>query len=355
MMKEGRMLTKSVENRVGWLDAIRGIAIVLVVFGHVWRGLDSSGLIGSPMVFETLDRAVYLFHMPVFFILSGLLFERTVKRDGVVGSFLRRIETILYPLVLWSYVTAAFLYLAGTLTNRKLPLAELLTYPFPPKDIFWFLAALFVAQTLASLFVRTGSKWVYLACFVIFSLPNFLFDLSGETLWIRKTIENGPMIFLGMALGGTTLDKRRFALAGLSAFMAAQLIQYMAPAMPQGLHYLLYSGAALGFVFAGSWLFSGAAEWFTRPFSSLGRASMTIYVTHVMAMAAIRIALLKLGVRDIGVHLLLGVSLGVMLPYAFFIVCEHLGFMRILGLGRDRPRPVMPPRDTGDAGRPLLH
>ena len=83
-------MTKSVENRVGWLDAIRGIAIVLVVFGHVWRGLESSGLIASQTLFQSLDRAIYLFHMPVFFILSGLLFERTVKRNGVAGSFVRR-------------------------------------------------------------------------------------------------------------------------------------------------------------------------------------------------------------------------------------------------------------------------
>lgn len=340
-------MTKNVENRVGWLDAIRGIAIVLVVFGHVWRGLDSSGLIASETAFQSLDRAIYLFHMPVFFILSGLLFERTVKRNGVSGSFLRRIETVLYPLILWSYVTAAFLYLAGSFTNRKLPLADLLTYPFPPKDIFWFLAALFIAQTLASIFVRHGSKWLYLVCFVLFSLPNFLFDLSDETLWIRKTIENGPIIFLGMALADVALNRLHFALAGLFVFLAAQSIQFVAPDVPQGIHYILYCAAALGFVCACSWLFSSAAGRFTRPFSALGRASMTIYVTHVMVMAAIRIVLLKLGVRDIGVHLLLGVSLGVVLPYLFFVVCERLGVMRILGLGRERARPALQQQEIG--------
>jgi fucose 4-O-acetylase-like acetyltransferase len=338
--KAGRIMTKSVENRVEWLDAVRGIAIVLVVLGHVWRGLNSGGLVASEAAFLALDRAIYLFHMPVFFILSGLLFEATVRRNGVAGSFIRRVETILYPLVLWSYVTAAFLYVAGSLTNRQLPLSELLTYPFPPKDIFWFLAALFVAQTLASVFVRYGSKRLYLGCFIVLGLPSLFLDLSGETMWIRKTIENGPLLFLGMAIADVALNKRHLALAGAVTFLGAQFIQYAVPELPQGVHYVLYCAAALGFVCACSWLFSSAAGWLTRPFSALGKASMTIYVTHVMAMAAIRIVLLKLGIRDLGVHLLVGTSLGVLLPYAFYLLCQRLGLMRILGIGRDRLAPA---------------
>lgn len=330
-------MTKNVENRVEWLDAVRGIAIVLVVLGHVWRGLNSSGLVASEAAFLALDGAIYLFHMPAFFILSGLLFEATVRRNGVAGSFLRRVETVLYPLVLWSYVTAAFLYLAGSLTNRQLPLGDLLTYPFPPKDIFWFLAALFVAQTLASVFVRYGSKWLYLACFILFSLPNLLLDPSAETMWIRKTIENGPLLFLGMAAADLAVGNRHLGLAGTVGFLGAQLIQLAVPETPPGVHYLLSCAAALGFVCAGSWLFSSAAGWLTRPLSALGRASMTIYVTHVMAMAALRIMLLKLGIRELGVHLLVGTSLGVLLPYAFSLLCQRLGLMRILGLGRERP------------------
>lgn len=334
-------MIKSVENRVEWLDAVRGIAIVLVVFGHVWRGLHSSGLVNSQAAYEGLDRAIYLFHMPVFFIVSGLLFEATVKRHGISGSFLRRVETVLYPLVLWSYVTAAFLYLAGSVTNRQLPMAELLTYPFPPKDIFWFLAALFVAQTLASAFVKYGSAWLYLACFVAFSLPNFLFDLSGETLWVRKTAENGPMLFLGMAFADVALNKGRLAVMGIIAFLGAQLIQYAMPEMPAGARYALSCVASLGFVSGCSWLFSSVPTWLAQPFSALGKASMTIYVTHVMAMAAIRIILLKLGVRDVGVHLLVGTSLGLMLPYVFFLICQRLGIMRFLGIGRDhRSKPA---------------
>ncbi|PZU56918.1 MAG: glycosyl transferase [Sphingobium sp.] len=53
---------KEVGDRLDWVDAARGIGIVAVVVGHVWtRG--------------ALRDAVYSFHMPLFFLLSGYLFR----------------------------------------------------------------------------------------------------------------------------------------------------------------------------------------------------------------------------------------------------------------------------------------
>ena len=50
------------------IDIIRGILIVLVVLGHYGEGL--------------LHDVIFLFHMPVFLILSGYLF----KRDKLLDS-----------------------------------------------------------------------------------------------------------------------------------------------------------------------------------------------------------------------------------------------------------------------------
>lgn len=46
--------------RLDWIDALKGIGIIAVVAGHVWtRG--------------AMRDAIYLFHMPLFFMLSGAL------------------------------------------------------------------------------------------------------------------------------------------------------------------------------------------------------------------------------------------------------------------------------------------
>jgi peptidoglycan/LPS O-acetylase OafA/YrhL len=46
--------------RLGWLDAAKGLGIILVVIGHVWtRG--------------PVRDAIYAFHMPLFFIAAGYI------------------------------------------------------------------------------------------------------------------------------------------------------------------------------------------------------------------------------------------------------------------------------------------
>ena len=56
------------ESRIRWLDAARGYGILLVIFAHV----DYSFLRGI----------IYTFHMPLFFFLSGYVFEREDQKNS---------------------------------------------------------------------------------------------------------------------------------------------------------------------------------------------------------------------------------------------------------------------------------
>lgn len=72
MEHSGQNRGQSAQDRLDWIDVARGIGIVAVVVGHVWtRG--------------PLRDAIYAFHMPLFFLLSGLL-----SRPAPVAAFARR-------------------------------------------------------------------------------------------------------------------------------------------------------------------------------------------------------------------------------------------------------------------------
>lgn len=51
-----------------WLDSAKGFGIILVVLGHA-------------SLVMPLNRTLYAFHMPLFFIISGLLFKEHPLRD----------------------------------------------------------------------------------------------------------------------------------------------------------------------------------------------------------------------------------------------------------------------------------
>lgn len=75
-------------NRNDSIDIAKGFAIILVVLGHA----------GMPGV---LNRSIYLFHMPLFFITAGYFFSPSVVQDP--WSFIvKRFKGLYLPFVKWS-------------------------------------------------------------------------------------------------------------------------------------------------------------------------------------------------------------------------------------------------------------
>jgi len=101
-------------NRIHWLDSARGIGIILVVFGHALGGLIDSPFGINQNTFRQMFFAIYTFHMPLFFLLSGLLVTKRLAKGQ--GPFLRALlPTIVWPYFLWSVIQFTIIYGLGTL------------------------------------------------------------------------------------------------------------------------------------------------------------------------------------------------------------------------------------------------
>ena len=103
-------------DRLDWVDVARGLGIILVVYAHALRGhfpLDVVAGMGAPGLAASglgwavaQDRAIYAFHMPLFFMLSGLFLWPSVGRGR--GKFLTsRWWQMIWPYLLWSTISAA--------------------------------------------------------------------------------------------------------------------------------------------------------------------------------------------------------------------------------------------------------
>lgn len=328
--------------RLDWVDAARGIGIVLVVFGHVWRGIWEAGMLSDAALFAGIDAAVYLFHMPFFFLVSGMFFEKSVLRDGVVASILKRCETLLYPLLLWSWVLAAFLLLAGSFTTRgAISPMDALLFPFPPKDIFWFLWALFVIQIFCMLLVRASTA-VLVAILLLSFVATAIQPMLAGTDLLGGAVANLPFFLFGILITRRDLFGLRqnasigFLGAGVFVLSLAGAVLFGLQSAPLGT--LLSLIATLGFckmVYGFSPSISAGAMAAT---TYLGATSMAIYVMHVIPEAATRIGLVKLGVDAVWLHVIVGTLAGVGLPLLAYAVLQRFGLLRLFALGRDRRR-----------------
>lgn len=67
----------NLQTRIGYIDLLRAFGIIVMIMGHVGFG-------------DLFDKWIHVFHMPMFFIISGYFY----KSDWLVT---RRIRTLLLP------------------------------------------------------------------------------------------------------------------------------------------------------------------------------------------------------------------------------------------------------------------
>ena len=79
------------QNRNRWLDIAKGIAIILMVAGH------------TPIP-SVMSHFIYAFHMPLFFISSGLV--SNYEKYSLVDYIKHKSYTLLLPFVCYSTIVA---------------------------------------------------------------------------------------------------------------------------------------------------------------------------------------------------------------------------------------------------------
>ena len=84
-------------QRIEYIDTLKGIAIILVVMGHVVQFIWGDRY-GSDQIIFIL---IYSFHMPLFFFLSGLC-TKVIDRGGI--SLKKKMKSLLYPFLLWNLI-----------------------------------------------------------------------------------------------------------------------------------------------------------------------------------------------------------------------------------------------------------
>jgi len=222
---------------------------------------------------------IYLFHMPLFFLISGI-FCIEAMRKSPINTFISRTESIAWPYMFWDFfVRTAMLPLISPLMNS------------PPLDIgwmarliqsltgelSWFLWTLYVMQILLIPFARIPMWSLFLislaAClylqdsnlgsfnFVVDHLPFLLFGatlqpfLTNEKIshsWTQILLSLVAFVMLGVALIlGWTTFKLVWVLCGIVGSLASLCL-------------VGYLGKAVG----------------QRLLANLGMASLAIYVLH---------------------------------------------------------------------------
>ena len=133
---------------------VKGIAIILVVYGHTAQGMIHRGWwVGPGASFS--HAFVYSFHMPAFFFVAGLFVTGSIAKRGSRHFTIDKLKTILYPYVLFAIVGVALEPLIGRFKSETRPFHwNIFLVNLADGQASWFFFVLFVCLMLALVTVR---------------------------------------------------------------------------------------------------------------------------------------------------------------------------------------------------------
>ena len=184
-------------NRKHYIDVARGIAMICIVLGHL-------GI-------EKIDRFVFTFHVPIFFMLTGYF---TSDRLSISEFCKKRFKTLIVPYIVTSCIiivlSVFFNHFFPTGLSQKEVLIQWIkaalygagdSYeePFVVHSIgaIWFLLASFWGSILLRILLDVKPVYRIPAVFLIF----FLCKKSTELFWFPLSIQAAGPALLYMYIG----------------------------------------------------------------------------------------------------------------------------------------------------------
>ena len=186
------------KERVIYIDQLKGVAMLLVVMGHV-LGFDFFSWETLQGTF--LNNLITSIQMPLFFFLSGLVVKKqeiTPPLWQIIGYQFRRAWSLLVPMVVVGIVYV---------TWRGFSVTDFFFHPM--KYGYWYLLTLFEFYVIYMLFfeiVRFKKAYMdvglFLLSFVLFKLLMHL-PISNnviDMLQLNQLVQYWPFFFLGFFL-----------------------------------------------------------------------------------------------------------------------------------------------------------
>lgn len=305
--------------REKWIDAARGILILLVVIGH------------SGQTYSRFNYAlyIYLFHMPAFFILSGYLYKHT--NVGMKAYLARKARRLMIPYASYLLILTTFHILFERFVYKYDKAALLCeignnlfggTHLRYSTSILWFLACLFIVEILWRV-IDTAIKNVFLkggivvALYLLAHLVNVVFHSISLPLGLEYALLNLLYYYCGTLLRKFSpyiLNRSFLCVSGLCALLILVLIRTnvlhykldICPHIYDNLFLDFFIPVELSFFFFS--LCFTAAFLHTKFLTFLGINSLPIMALHLLPNAALSVITNNNPFLFVGVGLLFSLS-----------------------------------------------
>lgn len=299
----------AVRTREKWVDDVKVIACILVVLGHFFQSMTKANILPENDLYKWFNTTIYYFHVPLFFICSGYLYQKYSKVNDFKSwkkNVAKKALALGVPYVTFSTATWVLKTVFSSSVNDQIGgLGD--TLLFHPTAPYWYLYALFFIFLVTPTFSTIKLAAVGLVVAVVAKV--YILTGGGTGIYAVSTVLANEIWFvLGMSICAFNVQirgkRRQGTIIGI-LFFGLSVAVYMANIQNSAVSFALGLMACAAVIL----LVAGLEDKSGKVMSFLAKYTMPIFLMHTLFAAPMRSVLLKIGVTNAVAHI--GLGLGV--------------------------------------------
>lgn len=189
------------KERLPYIDVAKGIAIILMIWTHTVPG-------------DSISTWVFSFHMPIFFIISGILMsKRDITNISLTKFITKRSIQLGLPYFIFCFILCLFYGLLNYSSTGNFDTSgrfyQMIT--LNGVDSLWFIPCMFFADFFMLISLKMCTKYVYILMFTIIlvttAMSSFIgFDSLNDTARLTvKVAVSFSFVIAGYLVNQTSL------------------------------------------------------------------------------------------------------------------------------------------------------
>lgn len=300
----------AVRTREKWVDGVKVIACILVVLGHFFQSMTKANILPENDLYEWFNTTIYYFHVPLFFICSGYLYQKYSKVNSV-GSWYRNVakKVLVLGVPYATFTTATWVLkkvFSSSVNDQIGGLGE--TLFFHPTAPYWYLYALFFIFLVTPTFNSVKAAAVGLVV-ALAAKGLILTGGGGYSIYAVSTVLSNEIWFvLGMSICAFNVQLKGRKVQGMISgvlFIILSIMVYTAEISSSAASFIMGLLACVAVIM----MVAGFEEKLGRGMEFIAKYTMPIFLMHTLFAAPMRSVLLKLGITNAVAHIVLGVGI----------------------------------------------
>ena len=321
------------KEREIWIDNVKVFACVLVALGHFLQSMTKSQIVEASFFTQWFDNTVYFFHVPLFFVCSGYLYQKYSRVETFGGwktHALKKLITLGIPYFVFTFATWLLkTVFSGAVNTESGGLLE--TFFIFPTAPYWFLYALFFLFLIIPTFRGQRTMIVVMAVALIWKL---VYSWTGElpVYLLSVAMANAVWFAGGMVLAKTDILKKcrgavwlLVGIGAMAAFLALSVFLHILRTENRFVGFGMGLLACSGVLLIMNCLFSGEKQ--SPVWGFMARYTMPVFLMHTIFAAGWRSVLMKVGVSSPLIHVVTGLIITFAGPIAAAWIMSKIKFL----------------------------